>query len=92
MKCPCCGHQNLPGMDACEQCQTSLTQEDVRHRLTDVERSLMKEQIKSLQPVKPLTVGLQATLKTTIQLMRKNGLNSTGGKNEAIDSYQDSLI
>ena len=70
MKCPSCGHQNLPGMDACEQCQTSLTQEDVREAQTDVERGLMKDQIKSLQPVEPLTVDLGTTLKQAIQMMR----------------------
>jgi CBS domain-containing protein len=71
MKCPSCGHQNLPGIDACEKCQTSLTQEDVRKVQTDVERSLMEEQIKCLQPVEPLTVDLNTTLKQAIQIMRK---------------------
>jgi CBS domain-containing protein len=70
MKCPSCGHQNLPGVDACERCQTSLTQEDVRQIQTDVERSLMQEQIKSLQPDKPLTVERGTTLKQAIQMMR----------------------
>ena len=70
MKCPSCGHQNLPGIDACEQCQTSLTQEDVRKVQTDVERSLMEEQIKSLQPVEPLTVDIGTTLQQAIQIMR----------------------
>jgi len=74
MKCPCCGHQNLPGIDACEQCQTSLTQEDVREVQTDVERSLMEDQIKSLQPVEPLTVDLKITLKQAIQIMRNKNI------------------
>jgi CBS domain-containing protein len=74
MKCPSCGHQNLPGIDACERCQTSLTQEDVRKVKTDVERSLMEEQIKSLQPVEPLTVALNTTLKQAIQIMRNKNI------------------
>ena len=74
MKCPCCGYRNLPGVDACEQCQTSLTQEDVREVQTDVERSLMKEQIKSLRPVEPLTVGLKTTLKQAIRMMRDKNI------------------
>ena len=76
MKCPSCGHQNLPGIDACERCQTSLTQEDVLKLQTEIERSLMEEQIKSLQPVKPLTVELKTTLKTAIQIMRNNRIGS----------------
>ncbi len=74
MKCPSCGHQNLPGMDACERCQTSLTQEDVRKAQTDVERGLMQDQIRSLQPVEPLTAGLETTLKQAIQLMRRKNI------------------
>ena len=74
MKCPSCGHQNLPGVDACERCQTSLTQEDVHKVQTDVERSLMEEQIKCLQPVEPLTIDLKTTLKRAIQIMRNKNI------------------
>ena len=74
MKCPSCGHQNLPGVDACEQCQTSLTQEDVRKVQTDVERSLMEEQIRCLQPAEPLTVDLKTTLNQAIQIMRNKNI------------------
>ncbi len=74
MKCPCCGYQNLPGVDACERCQTSLTREDVRKAQTDVERGLMKDQIESLQPVEPLTVDVETTLKQAIQMMRHENI------------------
>ena len=70
MKCPCCGHENLPGADACEQCQTSLTQEDVRRKQTDIETSLLQEQISSLHPVRPLTVERGTTLQQAIRIMR----------------------
>ena len=74
MKCPSCGHQNLPGVDACEKCQTSLMQEDVRKAQTDVERSLMEHKIGSLQPVAPLTVDLQTTLSQAIRMMRDKNI------------------
>jgi CBS domain-containing protein len=74
MKCPSCGYQNLPGTDACEQCQTSLTQEDVPQARTDIERSLMEDPIESLQPIRPLTVGLNTSLEDAIQLMRNHGI------------------
>jgi len=74
MKCPCCGHHNLPGMDACEKCQTSLMQEDVRKTQTDVERSLMKDKISSLQPVEPFTVDLKTTLTQAIKMMRDKNI------------------
>ena len=96
MKCPGCGHQNLPGVDACEQCQTSLTQEDVPKSHTGVGRSLMEEQIKSLQPSKPLTVDPKANLKEAIQKMRKNGIGcvlitSDDGKLAGILTERDLL-
>ena len=70
MKCPFCGHDNLPGADACEQCQTSLTQEDIRQSQSDIETSLMQEQISSLQPEAPLTVRRGTTLQQAIRIMR----------------------
>jgi CBS domain-containing protein len=70
MKCPFCGHDNLPGADACEQCQTSLMQEDIQQSQSDIETSLMQEQISSLQPEKPLTVGRGTTLQQAIRIMR----------------------
>lgn len=74
MKCPGCGHQNLPGADTCEQCLTSLTHDDIRKPHGSIERSLMEEQIRSLQPSKPLTVNLKTTLDDATQMMRKNGI------------------
>jgi CBS domain-containing protein len=70
MKCPFCGHDNLPGADACEQCQTSLMQEDIQQSQSDIETSLMQEQISSLQPEEPLTVGRGTTLQQAIRIMR----------------------
>ena len=74
MKCPSCGYQNLPGTDACEQCQMSLTQEDVPQAGTDIERSLMEDPVLSLQPIKPLTVDPQTSLANAIQMMRNHGM------------------
>jgi predicted transcriptional regulator len=61
-------------VDACEKCQTSLMQEDVRKAQTDVERSLMEDRIESLRPVKPLTVDLKTTLTTAIKMMRDRNI------------------
>ena len=74
MKCPGCKHENLPGADTCEQCQMSLTHEDIPKPHSNVETSLMEEQIRSLQPSKPLTVDLKTSLKDATQMMRKNGI------------------
>jgi len=74
MKCPACGYENLPGADACENCGTSLTRDDVPQADTDVERSLMKDPVECLQPIRPLTVDLQTSLEEAIQLMLNHGI------------------
>jgi CBS domain-containing protein len=74
MKCPACGYDNLPGADACENCGTSLTQEDVPQAGTEIERSLMEDPVACLQPIRPLTVDRQTTLAEAIQLMRNHGI------------------
>ena len=96
MKCPSCGYQNLAGTDACEHCQTSLTQEDVPQAGTDVERRLVEDSIASLQPMVPLTVELQASLEDAIQTMRKHGvgcvlITGDGGKLAGILTERDLL-
>ena len=72
MKCPSCGYENLPGADACENCGTSLTREDVPQAGTEVERSLMEDPVECLQPIRPLTVDLQTSLTEAIELMRNH--------------------
>jgi CBS domain-containing protein len=74
MKCPSCGYDNLPGADACENCGTSLTREDVPQANTEVERSLMEDPVECLQPISPLRVDLQTSLQEAIQMMRDHSI------------------
>jgi CBS domain-containing protein len=41
---------------------------------TEVERSLMKDPVECLQPIKPLRVDLETSLEEAIQLMRNHGI------------------
>lgn len=72
MKCPCCGYDNLPGADACENCGNSLTRDDVPQVTTEVERSLMEDPVECLDPVRPLSVDLSTSLQQALQLMRNH--------------------
>ena len=74
MKCPACDYENLPGADACENCGTSLTRDDVPQAGTEVERSLMEDPIECLHPIRPLTVDIQTSLEDAIHLMRNHGI------------------
>ena len=72
MKCPCCGFVNLPGSDACENCATSLTRDDVPQAETEIERSLMDDPVECLNPSRPLTVDCTTSLLEAIELMRNH--------------------
>jgi CBS domain-containing protein len=74
MKCPACGYENLSGADACENCGTSLTRDDVPQAGTDVERSLMEDPVECLQPISPLRVDQQTSLEEAIQMMCNHGI------------------
>jgi len=96
MQCPYCGYENLPGADACENCSTSLTRDDVPQANTEVERSLMQDPVECLQPIRPLTVELQTSLEEAIQLMRNHGIGcvlitAEGGKLTGILTERDLL-
>ncbi len=72
MKCPNCSFENLPGADACENCLSSLTQEDVPQARSAIERSLMEDPVECLHPIRPLTVDLSSSLANALQLMRSH--------------------
>jgi CBS domain-containing protein len=74
MKCPVCAHDNLPGADACDNCASSLTRDDVPQAASDVERSLMEDPVECLNPIKPLTVDRPTSLTEAIQLMRNHNI------------------
>jgi CBS domain-containing protein len=74
MKCPVCARDNLPGADACDNCASSLTRDDVPQAASDVERSLMEDPVECLNPVRPLTIDRQTSLTEAIQLMRNHNI------------------
>ena len=52
MRCPSCGHDNLPGADYCEECRTNLMHEDVPlARIQSViEKSISEDRVETLNP------------------------------------------
>lgn len=58
MICPSCGHDNLEGMDRCENCMKSLRDLDVprAEATSGLVRSVMEDDLSHLEQVKPLTV------------------------------------
>jgi CBS domain-containing protein len=74
MKCPACGHDNLPGADSCDNCAGSLTRDDVPQADSEVERSLMEDPVECLNPVRPITVECPTSLTEAIQLMQNHNI------------------
>jgi CBS domain-containing protein len=74
VKCPACGHDNLPGVDLCARCLESLMQEDVPQPETPVERSIMIEPIASLRSPAPATVRQEAPVADAVRQMRETNV------------------
>ncbi len=72
MQCPSCGCDNLPGVDECEHCKTSLYQEDTPAALarTGVEKNLNEDTVENLEPTRPVSVTENTTLAEAVETMR----------------------
>jgi CBS domain-containing protein len=72
MNCPSCGHDNVPGADACAACLTSLTHEDIppEEARNRVEHSLMEDRVADLRPAAPISVGESTCLDEAVKNMR----------------------
>jgi CBS domain-containing protein len=72
MLCPSCGHDNLEGMDRCENCMKSLRDLDVpRAEATDgLVRSVMEDNLSHLDQTETLTVHPEDTALEVARRMR----------------------
>src|SRR5258708_6770702 len=69
MICPNCGNDNLPGSEECNRCQQDLTQLDQPVAQNSVERSLMEESVRALNPHTPLTIRPTMTAQEAARIM-----------------------
>lgn len=67
--CPECGQENLPGVDACEACQSSLTGVSNRPRIQPEEERILRDAIYALRPSKVITVAPDAPVREVLQLL-----------------------
>ena len=96
MICPHCGNDNLPGSEDCSNCGMDLTQLDRPVAQNRIERSLMEDPVSVLQPHKPITVPLTATVRETIQVMLSHDIGAllvvdASGRLRGIFSERDLL-
>ncbi len=71
MKCPTCGHRNLPGVDYCEECRTSLMQEDLpgARGETEMQRYLLEKVEVLGRPRECVTTGEDTPASEAIAIM-----------------------
>jgi CBS domain-containing protein len=67
MKCPYCGHENVPGADTCEECMQSLT--DVEPAAVPRAHNLLYNAVRTLNPAPPLYVVPETTVGEAIRTM-----------------------
>jgi CBS domain-containing protein len=64
--CPQCGHDNIPGVDACAECHQPLS---VKKARSFVERSLLRDPIRALDPHLPVCVTPATTVAQVLTLL-----------------------
>ena len=71
MICPHCGYENIRGADECVGCQQDLTYLDEPSEAADsaVERAILEEPVRSLQPAPPVCVHPDSPVRDVIQTM-----------------------
>src|SRR4051812_42338116 len=69
MICPNCGHDNVPGEEACERCSQDLTHLDQPSAHDRFEHMLQRDDVQSLKPTQPVVVRADAPVRVALALM-----------------------
>lgn len=93
MICPSCQHDNIPGVDACEECGQALTR--MEDSSSELERSITEHPIRALAPRNPVTVSSHTSVRVAVDMMvdKKIGclLVDDGGQVAGIFTERDVL-
>jgi CBS domain-containing protein len=76
MKCPSCGHDNIPGEDYCTECQADLRDLDGPKPQTPLQKSILEDTLRVLCTHPPTTVAPDTRLRTVVDLMTKKRIGS----------------
>jgi CBS domain-containing protein len=72
--CPYCGSQNIEGTDDCAVCGQSLGDTHLAQPRSEVERSLLRDRISVLEPVRPITAAPTMPVGDVLRLMVEHGI------------------
>jgi CBS domain-containing protein len=73
MICPSCGHENIQGVDECENCGNDLRTVDIPSPSTYFEATLVTQPLSNLRPPEPVAIGPSAGLEEAVRLMNEHG-------------------
>ena len=71
MRCPNCGHENIPGVDLCHRCGSDLAGLDLPEASVGFRGRLMTDHVGDLELIDPLYVELDTSAAEAIALMRE---------------------
>lgn len=71
MRCPGCGHENIPGSDLCESCGWDLAGLDIPEAKGGLRGALMTGRVRDIPLVPPLVLTPGASVAEAIGLMRR---------------------
>ena len=72
--CPFCGHENIEGVDTCDECQQPLADSHLHELGTAVERSLIDDRVDVLKPKAPIVVAGDKPVGQVLKLMVDKGI------------------
>ncbi len=72
--CPACGSTNIEGVDYCDACGQTLSHLDLPVPATEVEKSVTRDRLSTLQPRAAVTCGLNATVAEVLAMLVAHSL------------------
>lgn len=74
LTCPLCGYENLDGADACERCESSLSDLNLPQPHSREERHILRDRIFQLAPRRAITVDESTTVQEVLQALVKHNV------------------
>ena len=87
MFCPACGYENLPGVDFCQECLSSLSHLDLTRKPrteSRIEQAILKERAYQINSPPSLSVDSNTSVQSVIELMAKNSKTAVVIVNEQL--------
>lgn len=75
MFCPACGYENLPGVDYCSECLTSLSHLDLTRKAkteSRIEQAILRERAYQIKSPTSISVDENSSLQSVLELMYNN--------------------